>query len=333
VSEIARLLDRYLEVRRALGYKLLAEGRMLRQFTACLEENGHDHITTVAALAWATAPRDGAACRHASRLSAVRAFARFAAGSDPRTEIPPVKLLAGASSHRLIPRIFTEEEIQALVTAARALAAFPGQPGRGREQRLADRPLPVAHVRGIAAAAGTAAGPARAAPAPRRGGLVSAAGLDSSGRSTVQRHARLLASRWIRHPCDYQEPLLSQPRHAARPAKRSPNVTAYALLPGFQAGSELAPAGSDKRIPRRAGHGPHHGPALLGDHRSSPARLASSQRDDPAAALLPRICATCGGPYRSDLDDACPHCHTARPDTQAGWRLDHTDLTLDTEPG
>jgi len=123
MSEIERLLDRYLEVRRALGYKLLAEGRMLRQFTACLEENGHDHITTVAALAWATAPRDGAACWHASRLSAVRAFARFAAGSDPRTEIPPARLLAGAGTHRLIPRIFTEEEIQALITAAHALAS------------------------------------------------------------------------------------------------------------------------------------------------------------------------------------------------------------------
>jgi hypothetical protein len=59
----------------------------------------------------------------------------------------------------------------------------------------------------------------------------------------------------------------------------------------------------------------------------------AAQRTDPAAVLLPRICATCGGPYRSDLDDACPHCRTARPDTQAGWRLDCTDLTLDTKPG
>jgi hypothetical protein len=56
------------------------------------------------------------------------------------------------------------------------------------------------------------------------------------------------------------------------------------------------------------------------------------QRTDPAAVLLPRTCATCGGPYHSDLDDACPHCRTARPDTQAGWRLDRTDLTLDTKP-
>jgi hypothetical protein len=57
----------------------------------------------------------------------------------------------------------------------------------------------------------------------------------------------------------------------------------------------------------------------------------AGQHTDPAAVLLPRICATCGGPYHSDLDNACPHCRTARPDTQAGWRLDRTDLTVDVE--
>ena len=56
----------------------------------------------------------------------------------------------------------------------------------------------------------------------------------------------------------------------------------------------------------------------------------TGQRTDPAAVLLPRTCANCGSPYHSDLDDACPHCRTARPDTHAGWRLDRTDLMVDT---
>jgi hypothetical protein len=56
----------------------------------------------------------------------------------------------------------------------------------------------------------------------------------------------------------------------------------------------------------------------------------TGQRTDPAAVLLPRTCATCGSPYHSDLDDACPHCRTARPGTQAGWRLDRTNLTVNT---
>jgi hypothetical protein len=56
----------------------------------------------------------------------------------------------------------------------------------------------------------------------------------------------------------------------------------------------------------------------------------AGQRTDSAAVLLPRTCGDCGAPYRSDLDDACPFCHAARPDTQAGWRLDRTYLVVGT---
>jgi len=55
----------------------------------------------------------------------------------------------------------------------------------------------------------------------------------------------------------------------------------------------------------------------------------AGQRTDPGAVLLPRTCASCGGPYYSDLDDACPYCQAARADTQAGWRLDQTYLVAD----
>jgi len=122
MSGITGLLRRYLQVRRALGYKLLVEGRILAQFTAYLDTNGHEYITTVAALAWATAPQDAAGRWWAARLSAVRAFARFAIAFDPRTEIPPTNLLAHDAQDRLIPRIFTDHEINALIVAARGLA-------------------------------------------------------------------------------------------------------------------------------------------------------------------------------------------------------------------
>ena len=56
----------------------------------------------------------------------------------------------------------------------------------------------------------------------------------------------------------------------------------------------------------------------------------AGQRTDPGAVLLPRTCGDCGSPYRSDLDDACTFCHAARPDTQAGWRLDRTYLVVGT---
>jgi hypothetical protein len=54
----------------------------------------------------------------------------------------------------------------------------------------------------------------------------------------------------------------------------------------------------------------------------------AGQRTDPASVLLSRTCARCGGPYHSDLDDACRYCHAARADTQAGWRLDRNYLVV-----
>jgi hypothetical protein len=54
----------------------------------------------------------------------------------------------------------------------------------------------------------------------------------------------------------------------------------------------------------------------------------AGQRTDPGSVLLPRNCGRCGAPYHSDLDDACRYCHTARADTQAGWRLDRNYLVV-----
>src|SRR6185437_8056799 len=74
------------------------------------------------------------------------------------------------------------------------------------------------HVRGVAAGAGAAGEPARAAPARHHAGDGSWVDITIGGR--VERHARLLASRWLRHPSDYQEPLTSRDRHAALRPRR-----------------------------------------------------------------------------------------------------------------
>lgn len=51
---------------------------------------------------------------------------------------------------------------------------------------------------------------------------------------------------------------------------------------------------------------------------------------DPGAVLQRRMCAKCGGPYRSEINTACGHCHTPRADAQAGWRLDRNYLVVQT---
>jgi hypothetical protein len=55
----------------------------------------------------------------------------------------------------------------------------------------------------------------------------------------------------------------------------------------------------------------------------------AGRRTDPGAVLLPRTCARCGGPYRSEFDDACPYCQAPRADSQVGWRLDRNYLVVD----
>jgi integrase len=121
MSQIRQAVEHYLRVRRALGYKLLVEGRMLAQFAAFLDERGHDRVTTSAALQWATAPIGADTQWWAARLTVVRGFARFQASFDERTEIPPTDLFRRAGQRRLAPYLYSEQEIAALLHAARRM--------------------------------------------------------------------------------------------------------------------------------------------------------------------------------------------------------------------
>jgi integrase/recombinase XerD len=121
MSPIRQAVERYLRVRRALGYKLLVEGRMLARFATFLEERGQDHVTTNAALQWATAPVGADPQWWAARLTACRCFARFQAGFDARTEIPPVDLLARTDTQRPAPYLYSAQDIAALLQAARRM--------------------------------------------------------------------------------------------------------------------------------------------------------------------------------------------------------------------
>ncbi|HTZ27921.1 MAG TPA: hypothetical protein VMC83_28250 [Streptosporangiaceae bacterium] len=56
----------------------------------------------------------------------------------------------------------------------------------------------------------------------------------------------------------------------------------------------------------------------------------ASTKTDPGAVLQPRTCASCGAPYRSEMDGACAYCHAPRADAQAGWRLDRNYLVVQT---
>lgn len=111
------LLADYLRVRRALGFKLEGTEALLGQFLDYLDEHGADTITIEDALGFATAPVGASARWQALRLSAIRCFARWAAASDPRVQVPPARLLP-ARPTRAAPYIYGDDQIHSLLAAA-----------------------------------------------------------------------------------------------------------------------------------------------------------------------------------------------------------------------
>lgn len=117
MTTLCEAADRYLAVRRALGYKLKIEGRMLGQFVAFCDAHDLDHVTTAAAVRWAMAPAGADASWWAARLTVIREFARFQAAFDARTEVPPTDLFP-RSADRSQPYLFSQAQIAAMLRAA-----------------------------------------------------------------------------------------------------------------------------------------------------------------------------------------------------------------------
>jgi len=118
-------LTQYVAVRRALGAQLREPAVMLRHFVEFVERQGGAFITTDLALRWAMAPVDVQRATWARRLSQVRRFATWLHAHDPRTQIPPARILVGQRRRRQ-PHIFTDQEVAGLMTAARRLASSNG---------------------------------------------------------------------------------------------------------------------------------------------------------------------------------------------------------------
>ena len=120
MSPLAAAAQDYLRVRRALGYKLDRQGRQLLQFVTYLDQVGASTITIEHAVAWATQPAGRHCTYWADRLSVVRQFARYLQTIDPACEVPPTRLLP-YQRRRLAPHIYTAEQIEDLMLAARDL--------------------------------------------------------------------------------------------------------------------------------------------------------------------------------------------------------------------
>lgn len=117
-TTMTRLAQEYLTLRRRLGYQLRTEGQQLLVFARWADHSGHrGPLTTDLALRWARLPQAATALYWARRLEVVRCFARHRAILDPRTQIPPQRLLGPAHGRRT-PFIYSARQIQQLLAAA-----------------------------------------------------------------------------------------------------------------------------------------------------------------------------------------------------------------------
>ncbi|MEE8304192.1 MAG: tyrosine-type recombinase/integrase [Candidatus Tectomicrobia bacterium] len=112
---LIQAVDTYLAVRRAADFKLNAVERYLRNFAQFATAKGDTHVVTQTAIAWAE--KGASEPQRHNRLSVVIRFARFSHAEDPRHEIPPERVFCGRR-RQLTPYLFSDEDIQALLTQA-----------------------------------------------------------------------------------------------------------------------------------------------------------------------------------------------------------------------
>ena len=133
-----RHLETYVALRRAIGFAMRREARLLQDFVEHLERRGPDDPVSQVAVEWASASAES---QHARRLSIARGFLTMVRAAEPGVDVPGAGLVR--RSKRPTPRILAPHEILALMEAARALGP-----------RDALRPHTVATVIGLLASCG-----------------------------------------------------------------------------------------------------------------------------------------------------------------------------------
>lgn len=112
----------YLAERRQLGFELVHSGSQILAFARFADAIGHvGPLTSAVVLRWAKDDAHRAdPFSWAGRLNVLRPFARYLTDIDPRTDFPSGAPF-GSSHRRLAPHIYSQDEIVALLDAARSL--------------------------------------------------------------------------------------------------------------------------------------------------------------------------------------------------------------------
>jgi integrase len=132
---------RYVELHRSMGFKFRTQSLLLKNFVAFAERQGDESISTSRAILWAgQAPSPP---QRRNRLSTLRRCALALHAEDARHEVPPAEVFGRGWFKRRAPYLYTPQQIEALIDAARELAP-----------KGSIRPLTYATLLGLLAATG-----------------------------------------------------------------------------------------------------------------------------------------------------------------------------------
>lgn len=126
MTALRKAVEQYLRVRRALGFKLEREGQLLPEFASFVKRHGSAYVTTHLSVRWAMKPQNASAGWWQHRLTMVRAFAKYLAAIDPRTEIAPRESIPRPAPRRSQPYIYSRSDVSALMEAAGKVRGLKG---------------------------------------------------------------------------------------------------------------------------------------------------------------------------------------------------------------
>jgi integrase len=118
-------LQRYLNIRRNLGYDLYTDERVLKRFVSFLESKDEKYITTNLFLEWKKVYGKASQYTWSRKLGIIRMFASWLYSIDNHHEIPPRSLIT-SHCRRKPPFIYTDEQISAILEAATLLPSNNG---------------------------------------------------------------------------------------------------------------------------------------------------------------------------------------------------------------
>jgi integrase/recombinase XerD len=122
MSALHKHLTEYLELRRGLGFDLGRCESRLRSLVEHMRRQGVTRITLPLVIDFVMRPTGRSANTRFGYLSAIRGFARYMTGIDPKTEIPPMGLVR--RDLRPQPYIYTDAEVQQLLDATSTTPAI-----------------------------------------------------------------------------------------------------------------------------------------------------------------------------------------------------------------